>query len=437
MRTIGYFPFVSTSCSAEAGWLRQHLPVIVQVANEVPALNDGPAGTLPELASLLDTIRPFLTMPAIVAEGPGGFLWAALLRAYGFAGSVTILPYLNPWRWSHVAAVSLYRRFADPRDRVFLGSAPSAAVYRSLGVPAVAGEPYGIDEELFRLRPGAAGVRDKLGIPHGRLLLFAGRAQADKDLYRVLRVALKARLLFPGLQIVVASHVSDPAYLAVARQELRGDAGVHFVVDPDRGRLADLYNTADVFVTASTSHFETFGRAPAEALACGSPVVAPRYDGFAEVLAQPGGTLVDVRTDPVSGAPDVPEELLLRAVYEVLSAPRPPARAEISANARRRYGRSSTIRLLAHLAGEDTGRPQQWPPPAPPAPASAPVELPRQWKRALAGIGNREPDEALSWFWHGCDHRRLGAHDDEFAVQIRRSLCQPVAGAEPELVTCP
>jgi glycosyltransferase involved in cell wall biosynthesis len=433
MRTIGYFPFVSTPPSAEPGWLQEYLPVNVRVAGQAPSLNTTPSKTLPELASLLSTIRPFLTMPAVLAEGPGGFLWAALLRAQGFTGSVTVLPYLNPCRWYHVAAISLYRRFADPRDRVFLGSAPSVAVYRALGVRAVVGEPYGIDDELFGLRPDAARVRDQLRIPAGRLLLFAGRAQPDKDLYRLLRVALRARLLFSDLRIVVASHVSDPVYLAAAREQLRGDVAVHFVNDLDRGQLADLYNTADVFVTASTSHFETFGRAPAEALACGLSVVGPRYDGFAEVLAQPGGTLVDVQTDAGTGAPYVPEELLLRAVYEVLSAPRPPSRDEISASALRRYGRSATIGMLGHLAGEGVRQPRERLAPALPAR----IELPGEWQRSLDEMANREAEDALLWFWQSCDHVRLSAYDDGFAVQIRRTLCQPAIGSETELVTCP
>src|SRR6185503_16294497 len=122
---------------------------------------------------------------------------------------------------------------------------------------------------------------------------------------------------------------------------------------PGRDQLAGLYAGADVFVTASTSHFETFGRAPAEALACGTPAVAPRYDGFVQVLDQPGGRLVDV--DFTDGGPHVDEDQLLRAVYEVLSAPVPPDRSTIAAAARRRLGRSATIGLLAYLAGDPPG----------------------------------------------------------------------------------
>lgn len=413
---VGYIPYEPLAESAEAGWLARHLGLDVRVA-PAPSLN----GTaLPPLAELPRAVAGVQALGSAVLEGPGGFLWAAVLRAHGFAGSVTVLPYLNPHRWRDVAAVALYRRFAQPGDHVFLGSGPSAAVYASCGIGAAVGEPYGIDDELFRLRPEAERTRRELGIPPGRMLLFAGRAERDKDLYRLLRVGVKAQLLFGDLQLVIASHVVDEAYLAAARERLGGSAGVHFVTGLGREQLADLYSSADAFVTASTSHFETFGRAPAEALACGTAAIAPRYDGFAEVLDQPGGTLVDL--DPSSATPAVDEEGLLRAVYDTLSAPRRPAAREVSAAARRRLGRSHTIRLLDYLAGRAARRPGA--PAGPPTP-----ELPGAWRRPLGEIARRPPREALAWFWDGCDHGRLGAEDAEFAGAVRRSLCVPAEGA--------
>jgi glycosyltransferase involved in cell wall biosynthesis len=430
MATVGYFPYADTACSVEAGWLAEHLSVEVRTAHGAPSLNDGPPQPRPTPERLSDTVGEFLALPAVVAEGPGGFLWAALLRAHGFAGTVTVLPYLNLRRWYDVAAAALYRRFAAPRDRVFLGSWPSAAVYRALGIQALVGEPYGIDDRLFGFLSEAARARDELSIPPGRLLLFAGRAQPDKDLYRLLRVGLKARLLFPDLQVVIASHVIDRAYMMAAHQQLGKGAGVHFVVDPTSEQLVGLYNAADVFVTASTSHFETFGRAPAEALACGCPAVAPRYDGFVEVLAQPGGSLVDVEVDPRTGTPRVHEELLLRAVYDVLSSPRPPPRREVAAIARRRFGRSATIGLLGFLVD---GAPRQPMAALPPAR----IELPGEWRQPLAEIAARDAMDALSWFWDGCDHDRFAAHDPEFAADVRRSLCVPMPRAAGGPSECP
>ncbi|WP_139177073.1 glycosyltransferase family 4 protein [Geodermatophilus siccatus] len=396
----------------------------------MPSLNEGPLRQLPDVEFLHGTIREFLPLPAVVAEGPGGFLWGALLRAHGFSGTLTVLPYVNPRGWCDVAALASYRRFADRRDRVFLGSTPAAAVYQALGVETSVGEPYGIDDGLFTIRPGAARIRDQLRIPAGRVLLFAGRAQPDKDLYRLLRVSLKAQVLFSDLQIVIATHVVDRGYLDAARGLLRSSAGVHFVLDPAPEQLADLYNVADAFVTASTSHFETFGRAPAEALACGTAAVAPRYDGFAEVLAQPGGTLVDVEIDPATGELRADEERLLRGIFDVLSAPGQPPRHEVAATARRRFGRSTTLRELGYLAGRAPR-----PPRTPVRPAR--LRLPDAWCEPLEEAGRRLPPAALAWMWNDCDHDRLGGYDHAFTSQVRRSLCVPPPVDDgQEVTTC-
>jgi glycosyltransferase involved in cell wall biosynthesis len=407
MPAVAYIPYAPTARSVEAGWLADHLGTPVELAAG-PSLNLDPGRPLPPLDALAPTLDRLLAGDQVVAEGPGGFLWTALLRARRFGGRVTVLPYLNPRTWHDVAAATLYRRFASPADRVFVGSTPSAAVYRSLGIEARVGEPFGVDDSRFGVRPGAASrARDALSIPAGRVLLYTGRAQPDKDLYRLVAVGLKARLLFPDLRIVIASHVVDRAYLGPAAAA----DGVHVVVDPSPDRLADLYNAAGLFVTASTSHFETFGRAPAEALCCGTPAVAPRYDGFAEVLDQPGGTLVDLEP---GDEPRVDEAKLLRAVYDVLSDPAPPPRADISAIARRRFGRSTTIRLFDHDG-----------PLGPVQPAAAALDLPPAWNGALAELAARDPEDAISYAWHGCDHRRLAEADGHLVTAVRRSLGRP------------
>ena len=103
-----------------------------------------------------------------------------------------------------------------------------------------------------------------------------------------------------------------------------------------------------MFATASTSHYETFGRAPAEALACGTVAIAPRYDGFVDVLAQPGGRLVDVEFE--DDLPRANESMFLRAIYEALSSPVRVTADEISTVARERFCRPRTLRVLNYLS---------------------------------------------------------------------------------------
>lgn len=379
LRAIGYIPYDARGPSVEAGWVGAELGCAPRLIRSSASLNAGGFAELPDLAALRADVAPLLGLSWVVAEGPGGFLWATLLRAHGFAGGVTILPYLNPRRWFDVACVAAYRGCAEPRDRVLVGSTLSARIYRSLGLRASVAEPFGVDCERFRARDGAGAIVEALGIPPGRLLLFAGRAQPDKDLYRLLRVGLRARLLFSDLQLVIASHVVDDDYVAVLRAELGAEQGVHLVIEPTAEQLAALYGAADGFATAATSAFETFGRAPAEALVSGTPAVAPRYDGFIDVLDQPGGMLVDLRV--AAGEIHVDEDRMLRAIYEVLSAPDPIPPARIAEVARSRFCRSRTIRSLAHVVAPDLGA-------APADLAPADVAWPASWRRSLAGVGH-------------------------------------------------
>jgi hypothetical protein len=244
--------------------------------------------------------------------------------------------------------------------------------------------------------------------------------QPDKDVYRLLRVALKARILFPDLRIVIAAHVVDEAYAAPIRRELGAESGVHLIERPATKDLADLYCAADVFVTAATSHFETFGRAPAEALASGTPVIAPRFAGFAEVLDQPGGTLVDVERG--ESGPQASEDAMLRAVYHVLSRRRRVPASRISMAAHCRFARSHTIGLLSHvmtgMSAPTTGAVEAMPA----------LALPRAWQAELTRLSAMAPDEALYRVWtsHGVedDQRdRLSAHDTVFVDAVRQALC--------------
>jgi len=413
MACVGYIPFAANGYSIEAKWLEDAFSCQVEVVQHCPTLNLASECELPTMQQVCAVTEKLLQCRSVVAEGPGGFLWAAVLRTRGYLGSVTILPYLNPRSWYDVACISVYRRFIDKRDHIFLGSMPSAEIYRRMGVVTVIGEPYGIDGRVFFKKPTYPDLLDGLGIPSGQILLFAGRAQPDKDLYCLLRVGLRAQLLFPNLQIVIATHVVNEDYLTTLRKAT-ASSNIHWVLFPSPSLLADLYNVADVFVTAATSLFETFGRALAEALACGTPVVAPRYDGFAEILSQPGGVLVDV--DVTNDGCRVNEEQLLRAIYDVLSTSNPVPSELISATAINRFDRSKTIQLLSHLVANDSFEAR------PTAALTHTFPLPRDWNDALRDAECLPSAELLPWFWKIYNDQRLVEHDQEFVTAVRLSL---------------
>jgi glycosyltransferase involved in cell wall biosynthesis len=416
--SVGYIPYAPAAVSVEAGWLAAGLPSRVEIGAFRHSLNLRDHESLPEASRLRSDFEPLSAHPWIVAEGIGGFLWAAVARANGFSGVFTVLPYLNPTSWFDLTAIAVYRRYADRRDRVFVGSTPSARIYRALGINATVGEPFGIDCDVFRLRDRAPAIRPQLGIAvTGSLLLFAGRVEPDKDLHRLLSVALKARLLFPDLQVVIATHVVDREYLALLSRLFAGESGLHLVVDPSREQLASLYNAANAFVTASTSHFETFGRAAAEALACGTVAIAPRYDGFAEVLAQVGGSLVDVEIE--AAVPRVSEASLLRAIYEALSVPFRASAEEISSVACQRFCRSRNLRLLSYLADATTEAPN-----GNDEIRGFDLQIPQEWRTAVRGMDAMKPEDALSHLWNRREHRPLSVFNEPFRAAVRNILAK-------------
>jgi hypothetical protein len=166
--SVGYIPYAATPVSVEASWLAAGLPSHVEIGACHNNLNLPDHEHLPEASRLCLDFEPLCAHPWVVAEGIGGFLCSAVARANGFGGAFTVLPYLNPTSWFDLTAIAAYRRYADQRDRVFVGSTPSARIYRSLGINATVGEPFGIDCDVFRPRDEASAVLQQqmgIGVP--------------------------------------------------------------------------------------------------------------------------------------------------------------------------------------------------------------------------------------------------------------------------------
>jgi glycosyltransferase involved in cell wall biosynthesis len=154
---------------------------------------------------------------------------------------------------------------------------------RSILAPAIARSrvvPNGLDLELFA--PGSRpAARKKLGLdPDAHLLLFVaheGRANAYKD-FPTLRAATKllgADSRTRRLELLVVGR-------AAPMEILDGRTVIRHLPDSDPRRLAEYYRAADLYVHAARE--ETFCNVAAEALACGTPVVAACAGGIREVV---------------------------------------------------------------------------------------------------------------------------------------------------------
>jgi alpha-1,6-mannosyltransferase len=181
------------------------------------------------------------------------------------------------------------------RCDVAIGISPVMADrLRGLGVHDVHCVPLGVDLEVFHPSRRDEGLRARLGVREGDLLLiYAGRLDREKRPDLVLQA-------FARLPPQVRAHlvlVGDGPLRAELADRAAALGRAHVLpFEQDRVELARLLASADVYISAMA--FETFGLSVVEAQACGLPVVgvragamvdrvreAPARDGF---LVTPG-----------------------------------------------------------------------------------------------------------------------------------------------------
>ena len=186
------------------------------------------------------------------------------------------------WRWVR----RQHRRY----DATRVASPDTATELEARGLPGVRCVGLGVDTEVFQ--PGAAAAA-ALRVGHPLTVVYAGRLSADKNLGLLLsawddihrRTGARLRVLGDGPQhgrvmhfAASRPHVAVEGYLA------------------DRAAVASVLAGADAVITPGSR--ETFSLSTAEALACGTPVVAPAAGGAGELVTRSGGGLCFQPDDP-------------------------------------------------------------------------------------------------------------------------------------------
>jgi glycosyltransferase involved in cell wall biosynthesis len=113
---------------------------------------------------------------------------------------------------------------------------------------------------------------------NGRTLAFAGRLTAQK----ALGVALDALAQVDGVALLIAGEGDERAPLEARTAELGLEARVRFLGAQPRARVVELFRAADASLL--TSSWENFPHTVVEALSAGTPVLATRVGGVAEVV---------------------------------------------------------------------------------------------------------------------------------------------------------
>ena len=153
-----------------------------------------------------------------------------------------------------------------------------------------------VDTQLFQPQGNTAEIRAKYGVPENHKLIL-GVSQGwseNKGLKEFLQLADELRS--EATVILVGEDCGVPQ-----KKNLRCIGFTN-----NRQELIDLYSAADVFVNPSRA--ETFGLVTAEAMSCGTPVVAYNNTGSAELVAPQCGAL----------APDGDAEQLVTLTRKVL-----------------------------------------------------------------------------------------------------------------------
>ena len=142
-----------------------------------------------------------------------------------------------------------------------------------------------VNERMFS--PGdSTSARHRLGLPVDTplaLLVTKNNATVDRRGMKDAVTALNG-LTHEGLAVAVVGRASDRA-----KQQLSGRA-FDLGLQSGEESMATCYRAATF--TIVPSEFETFGRVPVEAQMCGTPVIAYRTGGLAEVVAEEAGCVL-------------------------------------------------------------------------------------------------------------------------------------------------
>ena len=262
-------------------------------------------GDEPALHAALDALDPdFVEVgspwrsPSYVARWPNAGRMHKAPRAlvmHNDPFSVYAYRWLEPWLrretidrridflWQHLRGLS------RDYDRVVCASRELRTRLAQGGVAGTALHPMGVDTALFVPGRRDPAVRRHLlalcGLPeHARLLIGVGRFCAEKRWPVAIDAVMRASLTRP-IGLVLIGEGGGAKRLT---KHIAGNPHIRLLApERDRARFATILASADALVHASTS--ETFGMAPAEARACGVPVIVPDEGGAADHAADGAG----------------------------------------------------------------------------------------------------------------------------------------------------
>lgn len=147
--------------------------------------------------------------------------------------------------------------------------------------------PCGVNLGLFQPLPRRM-AREAIGLNGKRSILFVGRVEPLKGVDLLLKAFEQVASTRDDCELLVAGGDSLPGSYTAQMHQLSSDLGiadrVRFLGTVEQQQMPAYYSAADVVVVPS--HYESFGLSAAEALACGTPVIASKVGGLPTIVRE-------------------------------------------------------------------------------------------------------------------------------------------------------
>jgi D-inositol-3-phosphate glycosyltransferase len=205
---------------------------------------------------------------------------------------------------------------SDKQYLMYLYGAPEKKIFEI---------PPGVNTTIFKpfnksLAKQHIGVSDKT-----KIILFVGRIEPLKGidvLLYAIKILISQRISDPISLMIIGGDISQHIkkwspllkQLEQLSRTLQITANVNFVGQRNQHELAYFYNAAEVVVMPS--HYESFGMAAAEAMACGIPVITTNASGISNLIDDRRSALITSVNNPLLLASQIKKLLSDEKLYQ-------------------------------------------------------------------------------------------------------------------------